>query len=180
MSNQGNGGYTVIDNAAFFDRGLSLKALGLLCKALSLPADWEFTVQGLAAICKDGRAAVESALRELEEAGYLRRGQARSRDGDGRFGGASYEFSAVPGAFPSDGGESETGDADAESPSAGRARTETGTQENTILENKKKEKKQKKARSRGSGRGWRDKPLPRWENPGWSYTVGLPEGVDIL
>lgn len=50
---------------------LSLKAVGLLSKILSLPPEWDYTIEGLAAICKDGITAVKSALKELKDEGYL-------------------------------------------------------------------------------------------------------------
>ena len=38
---------------------------------LSLPNDWDYSINGLVAICKEGRSAIEGALSELKEAGYL-------------------------------------------------------------------------------------------------------------
>lgn len=71
------GQYTVIDNTIFRDAELSNKALGMLCRMLSLPDGWEFSVAGLAALSTDGKSAVMSQLDELEERGYLRREQVR-------------------------------------------------------------------------------------------------------
>lgn len=64
--------FTVLDNGIFYDRDISLKALGLLCKMLSLPSDWNFTMAGLAAISKDNTTAVKSALDELQKLGYVK------------------------------------------------------------------------------------------------------------
>lgn len=80
----------MIDNAPLQDRGLSLKARGLLVTMAGLPPNWRFSVTGLAAICKDGRDSVRSALRELEERGYLRRRS--QRDTDGQLQSARYEI----------------------------------------------------------------------------------------
>ncbi len=52
-------------------KNLSLKAIGLLCKVLSLPDDWEYSVAGLTSICKEGKQAIKTALDELEKWGYL-------------------------------------------------------------------------------------------------------------
>lgn len=53
------------------DGGLSLKAKGLLSMMLALPDDWDYSVNGLVAICKEDVRAVKSALTELKEQGYL-------------------------------------------------------------------------------------------------------------
>ncbi len=63
--------YTVISNRHLKDTRLSLKAKGLLTMMLSLPdGTWELSIKGLTKICKDGKAAIMSALKELETAGY--------------------------------------------------------------------------------------------------------------
>lgn len=64
-------GYTMMSNYHLRDMNLSLKASGLLSLVLSLPADWKYSVSGLTAIVKEGKSAVMSALKELEENGYL-------------------------------------------------------------------------------------------------------------
>ncbi|MEG1097181.1 MAG: DUF6017 domain-containing protein, partial [Clostridiales bacterium] len=80
--------YTVMSNQHLQDKSLSLKAKGLLSLMLSLPETWEYTLQGLAAICKDGISSVTSAIQELEEAGYLVR--QRTRTISGRLGNIEY------------------------------------------------------------------------------------------
>lgn len=69
--------FTVIDNAIFKDYSLSMKATGLLCKMLSLPDNWEYSIAGLTALVSDGESAVRSALKELQDAGYFRRERVR-------------------------------------------------------------------------------------------------------
>lgn len=69
--------YTVIDNAIFKDRTLSLKAKGLLCLMLSLPDGWNFSIKGLTTLSKDGESAVRSTLNELKASGYFKRRQIR-------------------------------------------------------------------------------------------------------
>lgn len=66
-----NTNYTVMSNHHLRNINLSLKAVGLLSKILSLPPNWDYTIEGLAAICKDGVTAVKSALKELKDEGYL-------------------------------------------------------------------------------------------------------------
>ena len=67
-----NKNYTVMSNMHLKDKRLSLKAIGLLSIVLSLPDDWHYTVNGLVGIVKDGERAVNGALSELKENGYLR------------------------------------------------------------------------------------------------------------
>lgn len=65
--------YTVMSNFHLRDKNLSLKAKGLMSLMLSLPDDWDYSVAGLNAICKDGESAIRSAIKELEDNGYLKR-----------------------------------------------------------------------------------------------------------
>lgn len=67
----------------FFDNTISLKAKGLLCQMLSFPDDWEYSIAGLIKTNKEGESAIVSAIKELEDAGYLIR--AEERDERGRF-----------------------------------------------------------------------------------------------
>ena len=86
--------YTVMSNAHLRDDRLSLKAIGLLSKILSLPEDWDYTIAGLTHICCEGKAAVATAIRELEAAGYIERRQLRTPDGS--FGGNEYVVHEAP------------------------------------------------------------------------------------
>ena len=85
--------FTTMSNYHLKDKRLSLRAVGLMSRMLSLPDDWDYTVAGLAAICREGREAVRKVLQELEEAGYLVREQ--SRDG-GHFAGYDYTLYEHP------------------------------------------------------------------------------------
>ena len=64
-----NSGYTVMSNHHLRNRALSLKAKGLLSQMLSLPEDWDYTLQGLARINRESIDAIRQAIRELEQAG---------------------------------------------------------------------------------------------------------------
>lgn len=76
-------GFTVMSNYHFQDKEISLKAKGLLGLMLSLPSNWGYSVNGLVAIVKENKAAVQTALKELEEHKYLKR--TRVQDETGRF-----------------------------------------------------------------------------------------------
>ena len=69
---QRNGNFTVMANYHLKDRALSLKAKGLFSVLLSLPNDWDFSLPGLAAICKEGMDAIRDAVKELEALGSAR------------------------------------------------------------------------------------------------------------
>ena len=86
--------YTVMSNYHLRDRSLSLKAKGLLSLMLSLPEDWDYTMKGLARICKDGIDSISGGIRELESHGYLVR--ARVRNESGQLGSIEYTILEQP------------------------------------------------------------------------------------
>ena len=93
-----NSGYTVMSNHHLRNRALSLKAKGLLSQMLSLPEDWDYTLQGLARINRESIDAIRQAIRELEQAGYIQR--SRERDEKGRLRGADYVIFELPQPVP--------------------------------------------------------------------------------
>ena len=91
-------GYTVMSNHHIRNHTLSLKAKGLLSQMLSLPDDWDYTLQGLAQINKESIDAIREAVRELERAGYIKR--SRERDERGCLRGTVYTIYEQPHAEP--------------------------------------------------------------------------------
>ena len=91
-------GYTVMSNHHLRNHALSLKAKGLLSQMLSLPEDWDYTLQGLAQINKESIDAIREAVRELERAGYIKR--SRERDERGCLRGTVYTIYEQPHAGP--------------------------------------------------------------------------------
>lgn len=75
-----NKNYTSMANYHFYDKTLSWKAKGILSNMLSLPDDWDYSLAGLSTLSNDGMSATRSAIKELEERGYLIRKPIR-RDG---------------------------------------------------------------------------------------------------
>lgn len=61
---------------------------------LSLPKNWSYSVNGLAAISKEGKDGILSGLKELEAAGYLERH--RYRNERGRLGDSEYVIYEIP------------------------------------------------------------------------------------
>lgn len=135
-----NDNYTVLSNYHFKERGMSLKAKGLLSLMLSLPEGWDYSAAGLVTLSKDGKDSVNAALKELEKFGYLRRTQ--SIDEGGKFSGYNYEIYEQPSdaakaaaaekatAAQPKAENPPTGEPFAEKPSTGKPPTEKPTTEN--------------------------------------------------
>lgn len=135
-----NDNYTVLSNYHFKERGMSLKAKGLLSLMLSLPEGWDYSAAGLVTLSKDGKDSVNAALKELEKFGYLRRTQAI--DEGGKFSGYNYEIYEQPSdaakaaaaekaaAAQPKAENPPTGEPFAENPSTGKPQTEKPTTEN--------------------------------------------------
>ena len=64
--------YTVIGNWILRD-GLSLEAKGMMVTLLSLPDDWEYSMQGLSALTGSGLRTCKRVIKELEGKGYVER-----------------------------------------------------------------------------------------------------------
>lgn len=67
-----NKNYTCMGNYHLRDTELSLKAIGLLSKILSLPDEWDYSLKGLVSICKEDTRSVRNTLNELKEKGYIK------------------------------------------------------------------------------------------------------------
>ena len=73
-----NSGYTVMSNHHLRNRALSLKAKGLLSQMLSLPEDWDYTLQGLARINRESIDAIRQAIRGRLHPAFQRTGRERT------------------------------------------------------------------------------------------------------
>lgn len=94
MRNRTQRGYTNVNNGIFRDQRLSLKARGLLCTMLSLPDCWDFSENGLQSILPaDGKTSIRTALKALEDCGYLVRRQLREK---GKIAGWEWEIFDTP------------------------------------------------------------------------------------
>lgn len=113
-----NKNYTHMANYHFREKGMSLKAKGLLSLMLSLPEGWDYSANGLTALSKDGKDSVKAALVELEKFGYLKR--TRTADANGRFAGYDYDIFEKP----------QTKKPSTETPSAEKPLTENPSTEN--------------------------------------------------
>ena len=82
-----NKNYTTISNGVFKNKGISLKAKGLMGYLLSLPSDWDLSINGIVSVSKEGRTAIRNVFTELINAGYIERKQIRNK---GKFVGYDY------------------------------------------------------------------------------------------
>lgn len=73
--------FTTMSNYHFKDKKMSLKAKGLLSLMLSLPEDWNYSIKGLTAICKESDKTIRKTLDELKELNYLKVTQERGEKG---------------------------------------------------------------------------------------------------
>ena len=73
--------YTIIANYHLREKEMSLKAKGLLTLFLSLPDNWNFSVNGITEIVKESRNTVNEIMRELEKFKYLKRKAIRTDKG---------------------------------------------------------------------------------------------------
>lgn len=73
--------FVQIPNSILINPDISLKAKGVIVMMLSLPDNWSFSIEGIAGKCKESRACIASAIRELETSGYIKRKMMRGDDG---------------------------------------------------------------------------------------------------
>lgn len=74
--------FTQIDNEVLQNNSkLSWKAKGILAVMLSFPDDWSYSIADLIKRAKDGRDSLYGGLKELENAGYLKREQTKDKKG---------------------------------------------------------------------------------------------------
>ncbi|WP_216325980.1 FUSC family protein [Deinococcus aestuarii] len=73
--------FTQINNDALRNPALSLKAKGLLAVMMSCPEDWQFYMNWLQQQSRDGKEAHQSAMKELQQHGYVVRQRGNGEDG---------------------------------------------------------------------------------------------------
>ena len=76
-----NNNYTVMANYHLRDKELSFKAKGLLSYMLSLPENWDYSLNGLSSVSKEGIKAIKNIVAELKERGYLKINKIRKENG---------------------------------------------------------------------------------------------------
>lgn len=73
--------FTILDNTCIRDTTLSWKSKGVHTYLMSLPEDWKIFITEIVNHSSDGKAALYSAIQELEKHGYVRKIQNRRNDG---------------------------------------------------------------------------------------------------
>ena len=122
-----NKNYTIMSNHHLRDKELSYKAKGLLSFMLSLPEDWDYSINGLVEVSKEGKKAIRAMLEELEENHYLIRKRIQLKNGQFDYEYYIYEMPYNP-----------KGNAD-----EGNAEEETQINTNIININKQNDKEDK-------------------------------------
>lgn len=75
-------GFTHLPNEVLEDGRISFRARGILAYLLSRPADWRANADHLQALSEvEGRKAVLTAMKELEQVGYIERRRVRDASG---------------------------------------------------------------------------------------------------
>lgn len=82
--------FTVISNVFLRDKNLSIKAKGFLAVVMGLPEDWEFSINGICAILKEGKTAIYNVIDELKGHGYCV--VKTNRDSSGKIVSTDYTF----------------------------------------------------------------------------------------
>ena len=88
-------GFTQVPNYIIEDDNrLTWKAKGIYLYLVSRPDDWDYYLSDFIKRAKDGRISVQSALKELEKYGYLKRVAAKGSSG--KFSGWDWLLRAKP------------------------------------------------------------------------------------
>lgn len=98
VTNLGKHGFTIINNDAINDSKLSWRAKGILIYIRSRPDDWQFYSSEVEKHSTDGIKSLLSGLKELEDCGYLKRLQGKSKDG--RFTELEWQIADTPAFLP--------------------------------------------------------------------------------
>lgn len=128
-----NKNYTVMSNYHLRDRNLSYKAKGMLSFMLSLPDDWDYSMDGLCAISKESRDGIRSILKELQEHHYVEIEKVRGNKGYFEYNYLIYEMPHFIDL------ENEQNNPDTENPHLDTPNVEMPTQINTNKINTKKQ-----------------------------------------
>ncbi len=89
--------YFLVHNSTISDNRLSNKAKGLLCYIFSKPDNWYVSYQDLVSSSTDGIKSIRATIKELINAGYLKRSQLRNDNGQfGYYDLTVYEKPQIP------------------------------------------------------------------------------------
>jgi predicted DNA-binding protein YlxM (UPF0122 family) len=86
--------FGIAPNELLNDENISLKAKGLFTYIQSKPNGWDFSIDRISIQTKDGKKAIRTALKELEDNGYLER--MATRNNLGKWSGYDYYLNQKP------------------------------------------------------------------------------------
>lgn len=89
MVEGGTDGFMIVKTDFLRDKKLSAKAMGVLAFMLSCSDEWDYSINGLANCMSDGKSAIRTAIKELEDRGYVRRERVKDPQ-SGLFSGVRY------------------------------------------------------------------------------------------
>lgn len=126
--------YTVMSNFHLRDKNLTYKAKGMLSFMLSLPEDWDYSVNGLVSVSKENENAIKGILQELKDNGYLV--IKKIKDDKGKF---IYEYNIyeIPTTINPEGEKPEVDNPEVELPQVDDPEVENQPQINTNIINTK-------------------------------------------
>ena len=88
--------YVMLNKTCLHDDKLSWKAKGLHSYLLSLPDNWKIYIADLKNRSKDGKHATSNTIKELIDAGYVKRIAKRDKETNKFIGGFEYEVYEIP------------------------------------------------------------------------------------
>lgn len=88
--------YVMLNKTCLRDDQLSWKAKGLHSYLLSLPDDWQIYIEDLKNRSKDGKESTSNTIKELINAGYVKRIAKRDSKTNRFIGGFEYEVYEIP------------------------------------------------------------------------------------
>ena len=81
VSRKKNENFTIISNVFLRDKELSIKAKGFLAVVMGLPDNWEFTINGICQVLKEGKTSIYNVINELKDKGYCKTETCRNEKG---------------------------------------------------------------------------------------------------
>lgn len=153
--------FTQVPNAWLRDPNLTMKAKAILAYLISHEPGYDLTMRQMVAQMNDGEDAIYSALKELEDVGYLKRSRRREK---GRIVGVDWEILAVPDQQATTPGFSRRGKASSGKASSGGSGTKNTIPENTTDQEPQKIEKTTSLSTGDDYNPWSDAPKQKVPN----------------
>ena len=145
---------TSVQNGIIWDENISTMARFALIAMLSMREGWDYSVRGMAAMLHISKDTMSKYIRELEDAGYLKREQRHSQKG--KFEKAVYILTDTPGDFGEEEPCPKNYDTEEPCPKMSAPVTSAPTKSPQQIRNKKQQKRKERTTT----------PTPPQEGPG--------------